>query len=73
MTVCILDAAFTTANFAASQRFADGVIETEYAVLEEGGSGGLGLKFSTRSFMHPKNKTMVTELAFSGASPSLCF
>ena len=79
LTVCILTEAFTTANFSASQRFSDGVIETEYAALPGGSGGGIptagvggGLTFSTRSFMHPVNKTMVTELAFNGVeAPAL--
>lgn len=64
LKLCVLDPAFRSAKFSASQRFADGVIETRYTTRAN-------ISVSTRSFMHATEKAMVTEVAFSSSTASV--
>lgn len=61
LTVCVMDPAFRAAstNFSASQSFANGVVEAAYTTAA-------GVTLSSRSVMHPSNKTIATSLAFNG-------
>ena len=57
--LCINDPAFAAANFSASQRFADGVVSAAYTAEDRA-------VVSTRSFMHPTKKQLVSEVSFGG-------
>ena len=63
LTLCVLDPEFRSAAFSASQRFADGVIESRYTTASN-------LSLITRSFMHAHEKALITEVAFSATSTS---
>jgi hypothetical protein len=61
ITLCARDPAFLNATFAATQRFADGIIQTTYTAAHN-------MTLTTRSFMHPREKVLVTEVAFERAA-----
>ena len=61
LKICVADASFRQgANFTAEQRLADGTILARYVAADGRRS------FSTRSFLHPTDKLLVTECAFDG-------
>ena len=56
--LCVNDESFTAANFSASQRFGDGVVTAFYVSGQR--------RVATRSFMHPTDKVLVSEVSFTG-------
>lgn len=64
LKLCVLDPEFRDAEFSASQRFADGVIETRYSTSSN-------VSVSTRSFMHAAEKALITEVAYSPSTGSM--